>query len=82
MLPASGFSWPVIMRNSVVLPAPFGPMTPTMPPGGSLKVRSSISRLSPIAFAQMLEVDDVLAEPLGDRNDDLRGLRCLLVGSS
>ena len=35
------------MRNSVVLPAPFGPITPTMPPGGSLKVRSSISSLSP-----------------------------------
>ena len=45
--PASGFSWPVIMRKSVVLPAPFGPMTPTMPPFGSEKLRSSISRFSP-----------------------------------
>ena len=27
------------------------------------------------ALGQALEVDDVLAEPLGDRNDDLRGLR-------
>src|SRR5437762_2983492 len=35
-LPASGFSWPTIMRNSVVLPAPLGPMTPTMPPRGLL----------------------------------------------
>ena len=43
--PASGFSLPVIILNSVVLPAPFGPMTPTMPPGGSLKSRSSISEL-------------------------------------
>ena len=33
--PASGVSSPVIMRKSVVLPAPFGPITPTMPPGGS-----------------------------------------------
>src|SRR4030065_158091 len=32
MVPWSGFSWPVIMRNSVVLPAPFGPITPTRPP--------------------------------------------------
>ena len=43
---ASGSSAPVIMRNSVVLPAPFGPMTPTIPPGGSLNERSSISSLS------------------------------------
>ena len=46
-LPASGFSWPTIILNSVVLPAPFGPMTPTMPPFGRLKVMSSKSRLSP-----------------------------------
>jgi hypothetical protein len=32
----------VSMRNSVVLPAPLGPITPTMPPGGSLNDRSSI----------------------------------------
>src|SRR5208282_3804738 len=32
------------------------------------------------AFAQVLEVDHVLPEPLGDRNDDLRGLRLLLAG--
>jgi hypothetical protein len=47
IVPESGFSWPVIIRNSVVLPAPLGPMTPTMPPGGSLNVRSSISSRSP-----------------------------------
>jgi hypothetical protein len=46
-LPAVGFSWPVIILNSVVLPAPLGPMTPTMPPGGSLNSRSSISSRSP-----------------------------------
>src|SRR6185295_4378846 len=47
MLPASGVSWPTIMRKRVVLPAPFGPMTPTMPPGGSANERLSMSRLSP-----------------------------------
>ena len=50
--PESGFSCPVIMRNSVVLPAPFGPMTPTMPPGGSLKLRPSIRRRSPNPFVR------------------------------
>src|SRR5919108_734435 len=46
-VPAAGCSCPVIIRNSVVLPAPLGPMTPTMPPGGSENDRSSMSRLSP-----------------------------------
>ena len=35
--PLSGFSSPVIILNKVVLPAPFGPITPTIPPFGSLK---------------------------------------------
>ena len=48
--PPSGFSSPTIMLKRVVLPAPFGPMTPTMPPGGRSKVRSSTSSLSPKPF--------------------------------
>ena len=32
------------------------------------------------ALFEVVEIDDVLAEPLGDRNDDLRGLRLLLAG--
>ena len=50
-----------------------------MPPGGSLKVRSSISSRSPKPLLEAFEVDDVLAEPLGDGNDDLRGLGLLLA---
>ena len=46
-VPASGCSLPVIIRNSVVFPAPFGPMTPTIPPRGSVKLRLSMSMLSP-----------------------------------
>ena len=46
----SGCSCPMIMRNSVVLPAPLGPITPTMPPRGNVKVRSSKSTRSPYAF--------------------------------
>ena len=38
---------PTIIRNSVVLPAPFAPMIPTMPAFGSEKVRSSMRILSP-----------------------------------
>jgi len=45
--PESGFSCPVIIRNSVDLPAPFGPITPTMPPGGRLNERSSNSSRLP-----------------------------------
>ena len=33
-----------------------------------------------VAFLEMVEVDDVLAEPLGDRNGDLRHLVDLGVG--
>src|SRR3546814_16400419 len=40
-LPLSGVSWPVISLNKVDLPAPLGPITPTMPPGGSEKLRFS-----------------------------------------
>jgi hypothetical protein len=47
IVPASGASWPMIMRNSVVFPAPFGPMIPTMPARGRENVRSSMSSKSP-----------------------------------
>ncbi len=45
-VPASGLSWPVIMRNSVVLPAPLGPITPTMPPGGSTQTAQIVIPVS------------------------------------
>ena len=35
-MPPLGLSWPIIMRNNVVLPAPLGPMMPTIPPGPRL----------------------------------------------
>jgi hypothetical protein len=68
---ASGCSCPVSMRNSVDLPAPLGPITPTMPPGGSEKVRSSISSLSPIALLEPLNLDHLLAQARAVRDDDL-----------
>src|SRR5579875_3766709 len=45
--PLSGCSSPTIILNRVVFPTPFGPMTPTIPFGGSEKLRSSISSRSP-----------------------------------
>src|SRR5262245_32798566 len=36
--PASGARWPVIKLNSVVLPAPFGPMIALIEPAGTLSV--------------------------------------------
>mmetsp|Transcript_29408 Transcript_29408/g.75018 ORF Transcript_29408/g.75018 Transcript_29408/m.75018 type:complete len:214 (-) Transcript_29408:1421-2062(-) len=46
-VPLSGVSCPMIMRNSVDLPAPLPPMMPTTAPGGTLNVMSSTSSLSP-----------------------------------
>ena len=66
------------MRNSVVLPAPFGPITPTMPPRGSVKVTSSMRRTSPYPFRTPRGLDDHVAEPRARRDVDLGGVH--LVG--
>src|SRR3546814_7087751 len=52
--PESGFSWPVIILNSVDLPAPLGPMMPMIAPGGAMKLRLSISRRSPKLLETLL----------------------------
>mmetsp|Transcript_561 Transcript_561/g.1716 ORF Transcript_561/g.1716 Transcript_561/m.1716 type:complete len:200 (-) Transcript_561:159-758(-) len=46
-VPASGCSRPMMSRRSVVLPAPLGPMTPTIPARGRVKVRPSKRMRSP-----------------------------------
>ena len=51
-VPASGCSSPRIIVSKVVLPTPFGPMTPTMPFGGRLKLSPSISIRSPNPLAR------------------------------
>ena len=48
--PVSGFSSPAIILNSVVLPAPFGPTIPTIPPLGISKLKSLNKTLSPKAL--------------------------------
>ena len=45
--PESGCSSPTIIRNSVDLPTPFGPTTPTMPDRGNEKLSPSKRRRSP-----------------------------------
>jgi hypothetical protein len=40
----------MIVLNSVVLPTPFGPMIPTMPPRGRLNDSPSMSTRSPKPF--------------------------------
>jgi hypothetical protein len=79
MLPLSGCSLPWIMRNRVDLPAPLGPMMPTMAPGGMLKLRLSISRRSPKALLTFVEFDDLVAQALAGRNEDFLGFVALLV---
>ncbi len=72
--PPSGCSSPAIIRKSVVLPAPFGPITPTMPPGGSENVMSSTSSRSPKPFDDVLGLDDEVAEARAGRDVDLDAL--------
>src|SRR4051794_35809189 len=47
ILPASGLSSPEIWLISVVLPAPFGPMTACSSPGRTSSVTSSVTRKPP-----------------------------------
>ena len=54
IVPSSGFSSPTIILNRVVLPTPFGPMTPTMPLRGRLKERSSNRHRSPKPLTRSL----------------------------
>ena len=50
-LPASGRSWPQMQLNSVVLPAPLGPTSPTLSPRSTAKVTSSTAVIPPNALA-------------------------------
>jgi hypothetical protein len=45
--PASGTSWPMIMRIVVDLPEPFGPRNPVTAPGRTSKLSSSTASVAP-----------------------------------
>ena len=80
--PASGVSSPAIIRNSVVLPAPFGPITPTMPAGGSENVEVLEEQPVAEALRDALRLDHDVAEPRAGRDVDLDlvELHVLLLG--
>ena len=60
-----------MVLNSVVLPTPLGPMTPTMPLRGSVNDRS-LMRVRPVeALVEVLDLDDEVAQPRADRDLDL-----------
>jgi hypothetical protein len=61
-LPASGCSSPVSMRNSVVLPAPFGPMMPTMPPRGTVEAQVLVQQALAEGLAQVSRLEHQVAE--------------------
>ena len=45
----------------VVLPVPLGPMTPTMPAGGSVQLRFSYSTRSPKAFLDVYKRQEYMS---------------------
>lgn len=47
MLPAVGASWPTARFSSVLLPAPFGPTSPTTRPAGMSSVQSDSAHRCP-----------------------------------
>jgi len=68
------------MRNSVVLAGAVG--ADDADDAARRQLEREIRSISqPVAktLRQVVEVDDVVAEPLGDGNDDLGGARRLLV---
>ena len=69
--PPSSGSRPTIVLNSVVLPTPFGPMMPTMPLRGSVKLRPSMRTRSSKPFCELLRLDHDAAEARARRDLDL-----------
>ena len=53
MRPASGVNWPVSCAISVVLPAPFGPITACSSPAATASVRSSVATMPPKRLARL-----------------------------
>ena len=61
-VPPSGFSCPMIMRNSVVLPAPFGADDADDAAARQLEVEVLDQQVVAVALAQVLGLDHDVAE--------------------
>jgi hypothetical protein len=61
------------MRNRVDLPAPFGPMTPTMAPGGHGEAQILDQQLVAHVLFQAGDLDHLVAQTFAVGDDDLRG---------
>ncbi len=68
IVPESGFSVPMIMRNSVVLPAPLGPMMPDDAAGRQAEAEIFEQHLIAIGLGDFVGLDDQFAERLARRN--------------
>ena len=55
MAPLSGVSCLVIIRNKVVLPAPFGPIKPTLSPRRIVALKSLTISLSPEGVGKLMQ---------------------------
>src|SRR5579883_151774 len=58
--PSSGSSSPTIMRNSVVLPDPFGPTSPTRSPGFNWNEAST--KTSCLPYCLWMEEREIIAD--------------------
>src|SRR3954468_13539159 len=79
-VPVVGFTKPQTTLNSVVLPAPFGPMIPRMRPGGADRETSSSAmsppKRTPIPFSDRLAVSAEISS-----GDDLMPTSLLFDGT-
>src|SRR5216683_5856472 len=66
MLPAVGERSPAIRLNSVVLPAPFGPMMPTASPGAIARSRLSATTIEPKLFLRPASSSSMIRQQSGD----------------
>src|SRR5262245_9008354 len=71
MRPAVGATAPSMRLNSVVLPAPFGPMMPTASPGAIARSRSSATMIEPKFFLRPTTSSSMTGQRIARSGDGL-----------